>query len=56
MSPLNKSIMKLIMRKLLLGLVFVLAVSSVSAQAFEGKEDMKFQIGTIFRKMVPELY
>ncbi|PXX31532.1 DUF6646 family protein [Arenibacter sp. ARW7G5Y1] len=42
--------MKLIMRKLLLGLVFVLAVSSVSAQAFEGKEDMKFQIGTNFQE------
>ncbi|WP_353477439.1 DUF6646 family protein [Arenibacter sp. M-2] len=42
--------MKLIMRKLLLGLVFVLTVSSVSAQAFEGKEDMKFQIGINFQE------
>ena len=37
------------MRKLLFALVFVLAVSSVNAQAFEGKEDMKFQIGANFQ-------
>ena len=37
------------MRKLLFALVFVLTVSSVTAQAFEGKEDMKFQIGTNFQ-------
>ena len=37
------------MRKLLFALVFVLAVSSVNAQAFEGREDMKFQIGTNFQ-------
>ncbi|MEG3656491.1 DUF6646 family protein [Arenibacter palladensis] len=37
------------MRKLLFALIFVLAVSSVNAQAFEGKEDMKFQIGANFQ-------
>eukprot|EP01089_Gocevia_fonbrunei_P003505 TRINITY_DN13491_c0_g2_i1.p1 TRINITY_DN13491_c0_g2~~TRINITY_DN13491_c0_g2_i1.p1 ORF type:complete len:166 (-),score=44.10 TRINITY_DN13491_c0_g2_i1:669-1166(-) len=37
------------MRKLLFVLVFVLAVSSVNAQAFDGKEDMKFQIGANFQ-------
>tara|TARA_R110000868_G_scaffold92579_1_gene256877 strand:- start:1879 stop:2376 length:498 start_codon:yes stop_codon:yes gene_type:complete len=38
------------MKKLLIALVFVLAVASVNAQAFEGKEDMKFQIGTNFQE------
>jgi len=38
------------MRKLLIALVFILAVAFVNAQAFEGKEDMKFQIGTNFQE------
>ncbi|MCM4171278.1 hypothetical protein DHD32_07285 [Arenibacter sp. TNZ] len=38
------------MRKLLIALVFILAVASVNAQAFGGKEDMKFQIGANFQE------
>lgn len=41
---------KIIMGKLLFTLVFFLFVLSVNAQAFEGKEDMKFQIGTNFQE------
>lgn len=37
------------MKKLLIAFVFVLAVTSVNAQAFEGREDMKFQIGANFQ-------
>ena len=38
------------MRKFLIAMVFILAVVTVNAQAFEGKEDMKFQIGTNFQE------
>ena len=37
------------MRKLLIAVVFVLAVASVNAQAFEGTGDQKFQIGANFQ-------
>ncbi|RAJ13790.1 DUF6646 family protein [Arenibacter echinorum] len=37
------------MKKLLFAVVFVLTVSFVNAQAFDGKEDMKFQIGANFQ-------
>jgi hypothetical protein len=38
------------MGKFLIAMVFILAVVTVNAQAFEGKEDMKFQIGTNFQE------
>ena len=37
------------MRKFLIAMVFILAVATVNAQAFDGKEDMKFQIGANFQ-------
>lgn len=34
----------------MIALVFILAVATVNAQAFTGKEDMKFQIGANFQE------